>query len=126
MLDFQKPGSNQLPMGQSYQSEKAAAALPLSTVRPLGIGYCSTTASGPSSCQRASKGSWTMDARSMRSMPAFVNECIERCRQCDNCRYVSASRLHAACDWFQECKEHHLGLYFGGDTYLTFRVKDYS
>ena len=34
---------------------------------------------------------------------AAIKHCLERCRRCERCRYISVSLLHRDCSWFAAC-----------------------
>ena len=59
-----------------------------------GHGYCSPTPDFAGDCEADQKGSWPLTS---------LSACIERCRSCARCRYVSISRKNSACDWFTYC-----------------------
>lgn len=83
------------------------------------VGYCSTTDDAPSDCEHADKGS-------VSKLPDAA-ACAAFCRRCHRCRFISFSASHSDCSWFHSCrgfdKSEVLGLEFGGETYLTMRIK---
>lgn len=85
----------------------------------IGTGYCTGTVEGwEGDCTRGHVGSWKMGP----SMPN-ARACINRCRECRRCRFVSISVKNGECSWFSGCATGSLALVYGGDTYTTYRVK---
>ena len=86
------------------------------------MGYCDVTPSGPSDCYRGSKGSWVLHELAGPFGTRSIETCIERCRRCPRCAYVSISWVNDECAWFAECSLDHLKLAYGGETYTTLHV----
>ena len=66
-------------------------------IRSLGWpGYCGTTGSDEAGCSdRRRKGTW----EGVRQL----NHCLDHCRNCSRCHYVSFSASHGDCSWFRAC-----------------------
>ena len=78
-------------------------------------GYCDVTAAGhKGNCKTGLLGSWIMDNK---------YECMQRCRGCAQCQYVSFSHANKDCSWFNECATDSLGTLFNGESYATYHVK---
>ena len=72
----------------------------------IGTGYCTGTVEGwEGDCTRGHVGSWKMGP----SMPN-ARACINRCRECRRCRFVSISRVARDCSWYAECNVASLAL----------------
>ena len=81
----------------------------------IGRGYCSATSEGSEGdCARGLIGTWRI---------GDLPQCIERCKQCAQCNFVSFAKRHRDCSWYAGCASKALGKLFGGDAYETFRVK---
>ena len=63
-------------------------------------GYCAATGS-PGNCSSDLMGSWPIRQSRIRGMP----DCIERCRSCRQCAFVSLSLApsHRECSWYAQC-----------------------
>ena len=66
-------------------------------IRSLGWpGYCDTTGSDEAGCSdRRRKGTW----EGVRQL----NHCLDHCRNCSRCHYVSFSEGLGDCSWFRAC-----------------------
>ena len=62
-------------------------------------GTCDTTSIG-GSCTRDDKGAWGLLRRDPQQM---LRSCLQRCRRCENCNYVSVSVQEEDCSWFRDC-----------------------
>ena len=84
-------------------------------------GICTTTVDGwQGDCERGLLGTWPV-ARGTAVHDA--NSCVERCRSCLRCQFVSFSRQNRDCSWFHACPWSSLRLDVqGADTYRTRRV----
>ena len=81
----------------------------------IGRGYCSASSEGSEGdCARGLIGTWLI---------GDLPQCIERCKQCAQCNFVSFSKRHRDCSWFAGCATKALGKLYGGDAFDTFRVK---
>ena len=81
----------------------------------VGRGYCSASSEGSEGdCARGLIGTWLI---------GDLPQCIERCKQCAQCNFVSFSKRHRDCSWFAGCATKALGKLYGGDAFDTFRVK---
>ena len=81
----------------------------------IGSGYCSASSEGSEGdCARGLIGTWLI---------GDLPQCIERCKQCAQCKFVSFAKQHRDCSWFAGCATKALGKLFGGDAFDTFRVK---
>ena len=64
-------------------------------------GICTTTVDGwQGDCERVLLGTWPV-ARGTAVHDA--NSCVERCRSCLRCQFVSFSRQNRDCSWFHSC-----------------------
>ena len=77
-------------------------------------GFCEPTDDGESDCVHGDRGAWRVDTSVdvARSAPtptlqaqAVVDlwSCVERCRACSRCRFVSYSQRFKDCSWYYEC-----------------------
>ena len=66
-------------------------------IRSLGWpGYCGTTGSDEAGCSdRRRKGTWEGVSQ--------LNHCLDHCRNCSRCHYVSFSASLGDCSWFRAC-----------------------
>ena len=81
----------------------------------IGRGYCSASSEGSEGdCARGLIGTWLI---------GDLPQCIERCKQCAQCNFVSFAKQHRDCSWFAGCATKALGKLFGGDAFDTYRVK---
>ena len=83
------------------------------------IGYCDGTDDNEGDCERGNSGSFRIGGPA-----AAVHDhtsCIERCRGCARCNFVSISPTNHDCSWFHKCKV-PVGLAYRGNSYVTFAV----
>ena len=81
----------------------------------IGPGYCSASSEGSEGdCTRGLIGTWRI---------GDLPQCIARCKQCAQCKFVSFAWQHRDCSWFAGCATKALGKLFGGDAFDTYRVK---
>ena len=69
-------------------------------------GFCDVTCESESQssfalCKHADKGSFSLKESS--SWEAAARECLEHCRKCTHCRYISISLKFRDCSWFEAC-----------------------
>ena len=74
-------------------------------------GYCAITCpeqAQPAAqlCRHADKGSFTLSAVS-KTWRAAVHECLDHCKRCSRCRFISVSLEFRDCSWFETCPETH-------------------
>jgi hypothetical protein len=88
-----------------------------------GVGYCDVTEDAEGDCENGNKGSFQMAADGDHGgVLRDHSGCIERCRRCARCNFVSVSAANHDCSWFHTCTL-PLGLDMGGAGYLTFAVR---
>ena len=77
-------------------------------------GYCAATAFG---------GDCSLDTQGAFTSPSG-DACVEQCKRCERCRFVSFSKRLNDCSWFSQCDMQQLEL-FGGSagSYTSVRVK---
>ena len=85
------------------------------------IGYCAMTDDNEGDCERGSSGSFRIGGGAGKDVVRDHASCIERCRRCQRCNFVSISAKNHDCSWFHKCRA-PLGLHYGGNSYLTFAV----
>tara|TARA_B110001452_G_scaffold8996_1_gene7827 strand:+ start:1048 stop:2049 length:1002 start_codon:yes stop_codon:yes gene_type:complete len=66
-------------------------------------GYCGKTEAGRSNCETATRGSFKVRPADTGSWPAIARFCMQRCRSCTNCHFISFSREWEDCSWFAQC-----------------------
>ena len=71
-------------------------------------GYCAVTCpehNQPASelCDHADKGSFVLQ-RSSKTWRAAVHECLDRCKSCKRCRFISVSLFWADCSYYARCR----------------------
>ena len=85
-------------------------------------GLCTATADGwQGDCAHGALGTWPL-----RPGTAVYDRrsCVERCRACARCRFVSVSLENRDCSWYSDCPWEALRLDVGGaDTYWTRQVR---
>jgi len=64
-------------------------------------GYCAVTTGGLGDCNAGSSGSFALTTAEFEYDVESV--CVQRCRQCKRCRYVSFSKQWKDCSWFHQC-----------------------
>lgn len=79
-------------------------------------GYCDVTMN-EGNCESTSNGAWPLSKHGIEDLA----QCVERCRRCTRCRYVSFSWAHDECGWFHDCRL-PLETKYQGDTYETLHV----
>ena len=79
-------------------------------------GYCELTVN-EGNCESTSNGAWPLGKYGIEDLA----QCVERCRRCTRCRYVSFSWAHDECGWFHNCRL-PLETKYQGDTYETMHV----
>ena len=79
-------------------------------------GYCELTVN-EGNCESTSNGAWPLGKYGIEDLA----QCVERCRRCTRCRYVSFSWAHDECGWFHNCRL-PLETKYQGDTYQTLHV----
>lgn len=85
----------------------------------VGTGYCTGTVEGwQGDCTNGHVGSSPITRSSSHA------ECIERCRRCAQCTFVSVSLKNEDCSWYSGCATGSLSLVYGGSSYTTYRVKN--
>jgi hypothetical protein len=98
------PAAVQLVLDEQQEALRRAKSLPASSLS----GYCAQTPcikhdyhTSARSCNRADFGCWLAREHGIKDLA----DCVERCRACRNCNYVSFSRssAHNDCSWFREC-----------------------
>eukprot|EP00966_Prymnesium_polylepis_P147288 3402173-Prymnesium_polylepis.1 len=66
-------------------------------------GYCAFTSEGAAGdCRRGHKGNWRLSPRESTWLSA-VEFCVQRCVECERCRYISVSVDMRDCSWFYSC-----------------------
>ena len=66
-------------------------------------GYCDVTTAGNGDCLSSQKGAWALDHSETRTLETAVQACMQKCRMCSRCRFISVSRRFADCSWFSTC-----------------------
>ena len=66
-------------------------------------GYCDVTEFG-GDCSHDWQGAWELSATEASSWPAAREACVQRCRACTRCAFVSLSRRQHDCSWFNYCE----------------------
>lgn len=98
------PAAVQLVLDEQQEALRRAKSLPASSLS----GYCAQTPcikhdyhTSTRSCSRAKFGCWLAREHGIKDLA----DCVERCRSCRNCNYVSFSRssAHNDCSWFRKC-----------------------
>ena len=104
--------------GTVCEPEEAPAADVRSSALPQPTpGYCAVTHGGwEGDCERGDSGSWEPHHHGLRDLAA----CVERCRRCVRCRYVSF-KPREDCSWFHTCQL-PLQTEYGGFTSVEVRV----
>jgi len=82
------------------------------------VGYCGVT-SVTSDCERGDQGAWDFSQLGT----ADRDGCLNKCRQCTRCRWVSFSFANKDCSWYNSCSPGMLRTRFGGETYVTMKLK---
>ena len=85
-------------------------------------GLCAATADGwQGDCSRGALGTWPLK----QGTAVFDRRsCVERCRTCARCRFVSVSLENRDCSWYSDCPWESLRLDIGGaNTYWTRHVR---
>lgn len=78
-------------------------------------GYCGTTGSDEAGCSgRRRKGTW----EGVRQL----NHCLDHCRNCSRCHYVSFSASFGDCSWFRACNTDKLQTALSR-AHTTYRVR---
>ena len=70
---------------------------------PVHAGYCEVTIAGGVDCAFGTKGSWELQVNETRTPEVALDSCMQRCRACSRCNYVSVSRRFGDCSWFSRC-----------------------
>ena len=85
---------------QRLQAGLAAAGVGAASLPLEGrAGVCSGTDSGESDCARSRKGSWS----TVRYAIGDLDACVQRCKGCKRCHFVSFSPLSQDCSWYANC-----------------------
>ena len=70
------------------------------------LGVCGvTTAREAGNCAEGGKGSWVLPQKTWR--PAIL-WCLDRCSQCQRCKFVSISLSEKDCSWYADCALDHV------------------
>ena len=70
----------------------------------IAVGHCGTTTAAPRDCSSRSFGAFQpLSNLEVRTWRSAERSCVERCRRCANCRYVSFSRQFRDCSWYETC-----------------------
>ena len=122
------PAAVQLVLDEQQEALRRAKSLPASSLS----GYCAQTPcikhdyhTSARSCNRADFGCWLAREHGIKDLA----DCVERCRACRNCNYVSFSRssAHNDCSWFRACPKLSLGGdlrgYFTSLVHRTYQVR---
>ena len=98
------------PVAKSFRTVMVRA-----TDHVAASGYCERTQSpraatqatvySPESwtCNAGFSGDWSLSREETLSLSSAQAACVQRCRACQRCRYVSYSRTHRDCSWFARC-----------------------
>ena len=77
------------------------------------FGSCAvTTEDGGRRCDDGDQGAWRL--RSSGSWVLAAEECLERCRACTRCRYVSITLWDRDCSWYSRCDTSRLSRRIAG------------
>ena len=87
--------------------ERPAPALVDDWLRTARGGYCNTTYRAVG-CHRlgeplGNKGSWVLSPAQRANWTVAAAACLQLCRGCPSCRFVTISVAHADCSWYREC-----------------------
>ena len=78
-------------------------------------GYCGSTGSGEAGCSdRRRQGTWEGTRQ--------LQHCLDRCKNCSRCHYVSFSAVHGDCSWFRTCSTDKLATTLSR-AHTTYRVR---
>ena len=87
-------------------------------------GVVQTTEGDEGDCDRGDKGSFRVGEPALPHLKA----CVDACKGCTRCRYVSFSTSHEDCSWFHSCDlgRLHVGtqLDWVAKAFTTVRVKE--
>tara|TARA_B110001452_G_scaffold190665_1_gene160849 strand:- start:2130 stop:3287 length:1158 start_codon:yes stop_codon:yes gene_type:complete len=93
--------------GDADERQSGALSLDgtLSSLPPLGAGFCAVTLDGASDCTRDERGSWAFQKalKGPRHEFGHFSRCWSKCHRCDGCRFLSMSRNLRECSWFRAC-----------------------
>ena len=78
-------------------------AVAASWLRAALPGYCAVTSSA-GDCVHGTGGSFSLTPAESLSWNASVSACMERCRHCARCNFISVSRRWRDCSWLRPCK----------------------
>eukprot|EP00966_Prymnesium_polylepis_P272614 6298240-Prymnesium_polylepis.1 len=78
-------------MPSQHTQHAMVEAAAVSVERRLAEGYCAVTAAGAERCSSGHMGEWGLSEQEATGYVSAARACVERCRVCDNCRYVSFS-----------------------------------
>ena len=124
LLVFSRAGQEQ----QQQLRRHAGALLPARMITWARPGYCNATSTSLASCTRQKNGAVSMHPK--EGTVTGARECVQYCRRCANCRFVSFSARYNDCSWHSQCDFDHLhtGSIPGerngsADTFLTLHVK---
>ena len=85
----------------------------------VGRGFCGVTESlvGKDCLASDSKGAWEA---------ADQGECIDLCRDCSNCHFISHDQREKDCSWYRHCPQLQSGrtLQHYSGQHVTYRVRD--
>ena len=92
---------------ERVKMEKPAPAIVDNWLRAARGGYCNTTYRAVG-CHRlgeplADRGSWVLSPVQRTNWSVAAAACLQLCRGCPSCRFVTISVAHADCSWYREC-----------------------
>ena len=70
--------------------------------RPSLVGACGT-AHDKGDCDRDRRGFWTLSRGQVETWLTARDTCMQKCRSCDRCHFISYSLKHRDCSCFSSC-----------------------
>uniref|UniRef100_A0A7S2D7L8 Apple domain-containing protein n=1 Tax=Haptolina brevifila TaxID=156173 RepID=A0A7S2D7L8_9EUKA len=83
-------------------------------------GTCMRTYGTSGDCERGQSGTWRVGAEHGL---LSIDDCSERCRRCNRCRWIAHSHAHRQCDWFNVCNTSKLRHMYGAETFKLRLIK---
>ena len=73
-------------------------------IRGAKKGFCGHTVAGSlHSCHRDRRGSFGLSMHAARTLESAVRVCLDACRRCARCRYITVSPTERDCSWYHDC-----------------------